>query len=63
MTNKIMRTIYLSEDLDDYLKDRMKIEDRKRSSLVERMIKKCIKMEMDQDTEIAMAVKSMPDRN
>lgn len=63
MSKKVMRTIYFSEEVDAYLKDRMIIEDRKRSALVERLIKKCIQMEIDQDTQIAMAAKSMPDQN
>ena len=63
MSNKVMRTIYLSKEVDAYLKDRMMVEDRKRSSLVERLIKKCIQMEMAQDTEIAMAAKEVSDQS
>ena len=60
MSNKVMRTIYFSKDIDDYIRGRMGIEDRKRSALVERLIKKCIAMEKDKDIEIAMAVIEEP---
>lgn len=46
-----MRTIYLSEDMDKYITERMQLEDRKRSSLIERMLKKCLQQESNADKE------------
>jgi len=63
MANKEMRTIYLTKDIDQYIMQRMQLEDRTRSSLIERMIKKCMSMEQDKDLEIAMATKQLPDQN
>ena len=58
-----MRTIYFSEDIDNYISTRMNIEDRTRSATIERLVRKCIDMEMKKDFDIAMAAKSEPDQS
>ena len=54
MVKKTMRTVYLSKELDNYISNRMLIEDRKRSALIERLIKKCLAMEEEKDLKVAM---------
>ena len=42
---KVPRTVYIPKELDDYLSQRMSIEGRNRSVLIERLVKKALEGE------------------
>lgn len=53
-----MRTIYFSPEMDKYIDNRAVLEDRKRSAVVERMLRKCRDFEAEADMEVAMGSES-----
>ena len=53
---KIAKTVYLEPEVNEYLKTRKNQEDRTLSALVNRMLKKCVRLENEKDLAVAESI-------